>query len=182
MTRTKAAAAAPVAPLELKAQAIRRVQARRRPAKYAEMPNGLGGTTKWQLDSGGEFTPAETIGEWVDDRIARCPVADGPCNVLIHLFDRLRGGADAVPDAVAFAASQLRDDYQRFAVFGALNSTPGGGAEIDAVKTTLMREWQRRGLPVQPGPRAPFGRDPMDLNSPRPGNIEYRTPYGHNAA
>jgi hypothetical protein len=55
---------------------------------------------RWQLDTGREFIPAQTVTEWVDDRIARCPVADGAPSVVGEMFEMLRGGGDAVPGAV----------------------------------------------------------------------------------
>ena len=180
MARGKTAAA-PLAPREAKTAAVARVLARRRRPRYAEAPNPLGGTFRWQVEAGGEFAEPRDLGEYLDDRIARVPLGAGACDVVIGMLEQLRGGPDAVPGAVAFAADRARDAWQQFGCWMIIDSMPGGPAGVEVLKASLAREWRRKRLLDRPPPGAPFGPDPMDRTSPRPQVVKYRAELGHPA-
>jgi hypothetical protein len=169
-------------PVQVKAAAISRVLERRRAAKFATYADPHAeGKVRVQLDGGpGDIAEPTSIAEWADDRLSRCCPGTPATDVLTEMFEMIRTkGADAVPAAIRLAESL--DTHGQFGVFMVLNSTPGGGGGIETVRTRLLREWRSRRLQDQPPPAAPFGPDPMDLDTPRPGRIEYRSALGHPA-
>jgi hypothetical protein len=185
MTRAKTAAAAaaeaPGTPLEMKAGAVARVWARRRVPRFAEYPDGRGGVFRWQIDAGTtDFTEPQNVSEWCDDRLARCCPGTPATDVLTEIFERIRvGGIDAVPAAVELA--RPLDDYGKFGCWMVLNGLPGGPAGVDSVRAQLARRWKAHHWPVAPPPAPVFGADRMDLDSPRPGPVKYRSERGHPA-
>lgn len=180
--RSGPAGPAPVSARELKAAAFERVQARRRPPRYREGPDGFGGTARWQVDGGSEYLEPANVSEWIDDRQVRCADGPGAPDVLVHLFERLRGGVGAVPAAVAFAADRLRDHpHGQYVLWTILDGTPTGPADVQKLRIALSREWKRRRLQTTAARGAGFTSDPLNRTSPRPGKIAYATPYGHPA-
>lgn len=184
MTKRSGTAEAPAAPLTprgAKAAAVVRVLARRRAPRWAEYPDGNGGVIRFQRDAGGEFEDPRNLGEWVDDRVCRCPVGTPVADTLAGIFELCRGGAAAARDAVAFAERQLRDPAGQFAVWTVISAMPGGIADVEALKAALAREWKARGLAQLP--TAPVMREPADWNQPsrRASEVKYRSPWGQPA-
>lgn len=175
MARTKAAPAADDM-RTVKAAAVQRVLARRRPAEFREVPDTRGGTIRWQI-SEDELSPPNTISEWADDRLARSTPGTPLTDLLIEVFERIRtGGSAAVRDAIGLAAGL--DDGQAFSVFMVLNAVPAGPGGIG---TALIREWKRRGLRTTPG--VPLQMEPMARNEPSLAaqRVRYRAPLGNPA-
>lgn len=180
-----AATAVPLAPRQAKAAAVKRVQARAQQPLREHHPSNrppVNGTSRVQLHTGTIADP-EDLDEWIDDRVARCVVADGACNVLIEVFERLRGGVDAVPGAIAFAARELRNPQQQWPVWLIVKSLPGGKAPVDVLRARIKQEWRNRKLwdqDHQP-PKDPFGVEETNRNTVRPTVTRYRSEYGHPA-
>jgi hypothetical protein len=179
MTRTKTAGRTGLTPYEAKRLAIERVVASRVPPKYLEFDDGRGGKVRFQADAGQEFSEPQTLDAWLDQRVARMPLGLLG-DMLIGLFETLRSGTGAVAAAVALAGPLTH--REQFATYMTVAQAPGGPADAEVVRSAFLKAWRRAGLPDTPEPRAVFGSDPMDRNTARPAQIEYRTPRGHNAA
>jgi hypothetical protein len=180
MTKRATAPAPPADAREAKAAAFARVQARYRAPRFAEIPDHrTGGSTRWQADDGGTAA-ARDLGEWLDDRIIRTPLA-APCDTLIGIFELCRSGADGARDAVAYAASELGDPGVQFGVWSVINGLPGGPASVDALRAALAREWRARGLADAPDRAIRFPAEPMNRDLPRPTVTRYKTPWGQPA-
>jgi len=92
----------------LKAAAVARVYARRRPPEYrTAVGAGPYGADLKVLVNGhlSEFLPSLTLAEWCDDQIARLPLAE-PYGTAIRILDAVRTGRDA-PSAAVRAAREL---------------------------------------------------------------------------
>jgi hypothetical protein len=176
MARGKAAAAADDA-RAVKAGAVQRVLARRRPPRYAEGPDGRGGTFRWQLADSSDFTPPRTVSEWADDRLARCTPGTPLTDLLIAMYGRIReGGAAAVPAVVAMAAG-LNDSAQ-WGLWLAIAAAPSGP---DGIGANLKAEWKRRGMRTKPAPLMQMEPTNRDAPSEAARLVRYRTELGNPA-
>lgn len=181
MTRTKAATATVTATPTLrdrKAAAVAKVVARRRPPAHKTIPGMGADTVRVELDNGSPFLEPLTADQWADDRQARTPIGEPVSDCLFQAWEMCRDGVDAVPQVIDFLADQIRDHHGRFGAFMVLNSVPAGPGGIGA---QLVKQWQRQGLPVMPGPSTRL--EPMDRNAPSAAAraVRYRSPMGNPA-
>lgn len=180
MAKTATAEAPALTAQQAKEQALARMMARRRAPRVAEYPDPKSGmTSRVQVDDGG-FAEPRDLSEWVDDRIAKCPLGLS-FDVLIEVLEALRGGKSAVAEAVDVAA-QGSGDVQ-FAVrqnLAAFFSLPGAPAEVTGLHAAVKREWERRGLATRPDQ---YIVNPMDRDSPSPAarQVKYRSEFGQPA-
>lgn len=175
VTKARTAPAART-PLELKAEAVKRVQARLRAAKYTEVPDGRGSVIRWQTGDAGIAEP-ETASEWLDDRAARTPCGAGECDLLQEMWERVRTGG--VAEAVGLAADRLRGDkFAQFTLFTVIAQAPAGPGDV---AKALRRAWDKARLATAPVPVLPF--EPMDLDAPSEAakRVVYREPLGNPA-
>lgn len=173
----KTAAEAARTPLELKAEAIKRVRARQRAPKYTEAPDGRGGVFRWQTGDSGIAEPL-TVDEWLDDRAARTPCGAGACDLLQEMWQQIR--THDVTAAAGLAADRLRGDkFAQFTVYTVIAQAPDGPGGIGKA---LRRAWDKARLATTPAAVMPI--EPTDLHSPSAAaeRVVYRTPLGHNAA
>jgi hypothetical protein len=166
---------------QVRREALARVQARRRPAEYRTVLVG-GSETRMQVDRplAGEFLPAKTAGEWIDDRIVRTPPALGPwVAVLYEIAEAARGGTAAAVKAVRSARSlSAWDQWHLYATLGVWQRDMI--ADVAPVLRAVLAEWGDEGLglatdepsdvplPVQPEPKRP--------------KVKYRSKWGQPAS
>jgi hypothetical protein len=158
-------------------QALRRVQARIRPATH-HTKTVAGQAIDVQDDGTGPgtgFKPPASLDEWIDDRLAHLPAHGAATELITMVLEAARPGPDAAAAAVRHA--QRFAPWDQYLAHEMLRLMPAQLQEADTVRRAVLRQWDRLGLPVRP-PSTPFGREPYDLNSPRPTVKEYPTPLG----
>jgi hypothetical protein len=156
----------------VRAAAIPRVLARKRPPKIVTYPGaGFGKTdVTGEVDRGslGEFLDPRTVAEWVDDRECRHPWSGPHAAVLYDVAEAMREGAGAAVAAVK-GAREL-DQLEQWNLFRNLTywrstaTLPAARKAMGAV----IGEWDRLGLadrepstaalPVKPEPERPAVR------------------------
>jgi hypothetical protein len=169
---------ATVTAAEARAEAVRRLQGRARPAEFRTVLGPDGGTIRVQVDGGAGtgFLAATTVGEFADDVIAR--TASGPVgDAVATIMTAAQSGAPAAAAAVCKVRA-LRE-HDQFTVWTFLDRLSSPLPDVTRVLQEVRAEWARLDLPVRQPSRAAFPPEAMDRNRlPDPGRIKYPTPLG----
>ena len=135
---------------ELKAQAVQRALARKRPPKYrtAVGAGPLGTDLRVQVNAHmSELLPVTTVAEWCDEQMARLPMCE-PYSLAIRILDALRRDG---PDAAAGTVRLARElgPWNQWILYVYLSTRPlppslPPGADL--ALQPITNEWQRQGL------------------------------------
>jgi hypothetical protein len=133
---------------EVRAAALARVQARQRPPEFKTTGrNPDGGDIRMQVAGGpGEYLGPASVGEWLDDRIARTPGHLGPwVPVLYEIAGAARYGEASAAAAVG-AAGQLAE-WDQFRLYVTLQDWRARTVPAaESLMREIVLEWRRRGL------------------------------------
>jgi hypothetical protein len=160
---------ATVTAAEARAQAIRRLQARNRPATYRTIA-GPDGNIKVQTGGGAGtgFLPAATLGEFLDDALVRMTVRGPVADVVATIVTAARSGAAAAAAAVC-KVRQL-GEHDQFTAYTVLAGLSSDLPEAAQVLREVRAEWKRLRLPVV----RPSGAPQLE----RPGYVATNAPPG----
>jgi hypothetical protein len=148
-------------------RAAQRVILRRRPPGERVIGQGLDGTDV-TVKEAGEFFPAESLGDFLDDQLVVRAQWRGPfTGVLADVLEAARVTASAAVDALA-AAKRL-DAMNQWLLYTDLRQLRDEANLPDArdLMQALIRAWERtRGLRTAPPDAAEMGeaRDPRPLS------------------
>lgn len=164
---------------QIRAAAIARVQARRRPAEYKTVQAG-GSDTKMQVDrpGAGAFLPPENASQWLDYRITYTPPALGAwTSELYQLAEAARDGAAAAVKAVrAFRSLTAWDQWHTYAMLQ--NWRADMLADVAPILRAVLSEWEDLGLAMAEPTDVPLPVTP----EPKRAKVVYRTRYGNPAS
>jgi hypothetical protein len=164
---------------QIRAAAIARVQARRRPAEYKTVQAG-GSDTRMQVDrpGAGAFLPPSTASEWLDYRIAYTPPALGPwTSELYQLAEAARDGAAAAVKAVrAFRSLTPWDQWNTFTMLQ--NWRSDMLADVGPILRAVLAEWEHLELAMAEPTDVPLPVTP----EPKRQKVVYRSRYGNPAS
>jgi hypothetical protein len=159
-----------------RAQAVKRVLARKRPATTRVQPGHIHDLTIVEVD-GSEFIEPENLAEWLDDELVTRAQWRGEFTaVLVAVLEAARSSErDAVS---ALGAAGKLSQWDAWHLYTDLQQMRGQATlpEARRLMVTLTAEWENtRGLPDQ---RPDYAELPSLPDPPRPKRLKYPTRHG----